>query len=366
MSKPILELEIKDLSRGGAGVGKDASGRIVFVPFSAPGDFLKVEILEEKKKFAQGRILEILKPSPLRIQPKCAVFGKCGGCEWQHLPYPLQWETKVKGIAHALERVKIESPLPILEFPAEKIWEYRNRIQLRSDRSTLGFFARGSQNLVAAERCEIADQKINESWGLFRREAIQKGRPSKLEAEVREGKVSLTWNSGHAAQGFRQIHDDQNEKLKAWVKNNVGETERIFDLFGGDGNLSLQLADGKREIECVDVSSPINEMKKLPPRFSFHRAPVLSWILKKTLATPVPTTAILDPPREGLGDDVSELATAFQKIGVNRILLIGCEADSWARDISRLAARGWKARSIGVLDLFPQTHHCEALAVMTR
>src|SRR4051812_46602980 len=95
-------LRITDLSRGGAGVSRDPSGRVVFVPYSAPGDLVRVRIVEAEKRYAQGEILEILEPSVERQVPPCPVFGKCGGCQWQHLPYSLQWSTKSKGLLHAL------------------------------------------------------------------------------------------------------------------------------------------------------------------------------------------------------------------------------------------------------------------------
>src|SRR4051812_16815630 len=93
-------VRITDLSRGGAGVSRDESGRVVFVPYSAPGDLVRVRIVETDKRYSQGEILEILEPSSDRQTPPCPAFGKCGGCQWQHLPYSLQWDTKANGILH--------------------------------------------------------------------------------------------------------------------------------------------------------------------------------------------------------------------------------------------------------------------------
>src|SRR5690349_20214142 len=121
----VIELIIQDLARGGAGVARDASGRVIFVPYSAPGDRVRVRITESKKNYAQAELIELLEPSSLRQQPPCPVFGRCGGCQWQHLPYSLQWETKVKGVLHALGRVQVEPPARLEELAAERIWEYR-------------------------------------------------------------------------------------------------------------------------------------------------------------------------------------------------------------------------------------------------
>src|SRR6476661_4122262 len=113
-------IQITDLSRSGAGVGRDASGRVVFVPFTAPGDQVRVEIGAEEKNYAEAKLLEVISPSPQRAVPPCPVFGKCGGCEWQHLPYELQWSTKKKGLEHSLKRVGVEfEGAQWEEFPAD-------------------------------------------------------------------------------------------------------------------------------------------------------------------------------------------------------------------------------------------------------
>src|SRR4051812_26561964 len=100
-----LTLKIQDLARGGAGVSRDESGRVIFVPYTAPGDVVRVRITEEKKNYAQGELLEVVEPSSIRQKAPCPVFGRCGGCQWQHLPYELQFRTKLQGVVHALSRV---------------------------------------------------------------------------------------------------------------------------------------------------------------------------------------------------------------------------------------------------------------------
>ncbi|HXI10549.1 MAG TPA: TRAM domain-containing protein, partial [Thermodesulfobacteriota bacterium] len=80
-------VEITALAFGGSGVGR-IGGKVVFVPFTAPGDRVRVRLVVEKKGFSEGVVSEILEPSPLRVEPPCPVFGVCGGCDWQHISYP--------------------------------------------------------------------------------------------------------------------------------------------------------------------------------------------------------------------------------------------------------------------------------------
>ena len=352
------------MSRGGAGVGREESGRAIFVPYTAPGDQVRVEITEEKKNYAQAKLLEIVTPSSLRVQPPCPVFTQCGGCQWQHIPYDFQWKTKVAGVRQVLSRASLELA-SLEEIPAEQVWEYRNRVQMRGEKGTLGFYEAGSNRVVAVERCEIARREINEALPKLKEEARSFKNPYKVEIEVApDGEVIHAWNSRHAASGFRQVHDAQNEKLKAWVSAAIEGSGVLLDLFGGYGNLSLPLADKMREVHCVDFSSPTSTPGGLNARMIFHRSGVLPWLKKFSLPAEVPSqvSVILDPPREGLGEDFEAIASHLLRLKATEIIAVGCDADSWARDVSKFVKKGWKLKRAVALDLFPQTSHVEAIA----
>ncbi|MGE0614154.1 MAG: class I SAM-dependent RNA methyltransferase [Bacteriovoracia bacterium] len=371
----ILNIRIDDLSRAGSGVGRDSQGRVIFVPRTAPGDLVRVAVTPIKKNYAEGELLEVVEPSSHRIAPKCAVFGRCGGCEWQHLPYALQWETKLKGVSHALARAGVDAGGVAIEaLPAEKIWNYRNRVQLRGDGQALGFYAAGSHGIVSlketGDRCEIAREEINGRIPEIGREKAGVSRPYKVELEVAvDGDLRATWNASHSFGGFRQIHDEQNLKLQAWVRAQVRPGGEVWDLYGGAGNLSLGLADIATGIDCVDTGSPVTPPPGTPAHFRFHRSSVLTWVLRQKAkgrvgeTTGAPhVTAIFDPPRAGLGADFSDMERVLAALGVHEALLIGCDVDAWTRDLSRFVKRGWKIEALAALDLFPQTHHVEALA----
>jgi tRNA/tmRNA/rRNA uracil-C5-methylase (TrmA/RlmC/RlmD family) len=308
-SVTLLDVQVTDVASGGAGIAREAGGRVLFIPLSAPGDRARVRIVGEERRYAQAELVELLEPAPIRQQPPCPVFGRCGGCLWQHLPYSLQWKTKSRGLLHTLERRQIQAPSVVDELPAEQIWGYRNRIQLRGEGEKLGFFARGGHQLVPIESCPIARRELNETLGETRAEGALLGRPYKVELEVLEdGRVRRTWNAPHAAGGFRQVHDAQNEKLRDWIMHRVPTGRAVLDLFGGQGNLSLGLArrETASEVHCVDLSCPDERLADAPPSFYCHRSAVLPWLLRrfpKTGANPLENSAILDPPREGLDED---------------------------------------------------------------
>ena len=372
-----------DLSRGGAGVARDAEGRVLFVPFAAPGDLVRVRFAparDERERYRPAELLEVLEPSPERVPAPCAVFGRCGGCQWQHLPYALQWKTKAGGVRQALARVQVGAPALWDEMPAERVWEYRNRVQLRGERGTLGFFAAGSNQLVPIERCEIARPEINARLPALREEAARRPERYKIEVEVGEGPagaVAETWNARHAARGFRQAHDEQNARLRQWVAERLRPAAEavaaggpnphglydLYDLFGGSGNLSRGLAGAFRQVHCVDLGAPRDAPAEMPANVSFHRASVGAWLARQA-PTGRPAFAILDPPREGLGAEAADILLALGRLGVSLVAHIGCDVDAWARDVARMTRQGWRLERVGALDFFPQTPHVECLAFL--
>lgn len=406
-----------DLSRGGNGVAREetelksgdpadssheAQGsspasvrRVVFLPLSLPGDVVTARIVSEEKRFANAEIVEIETPSPDRVKAPCAVFGKCGGCTWQHVPYAMQWNTKRDGVLHALARAGVsitEGSIPVREFPATSAYSYRNRIQLRAnlqmengvEKVTLGYYARKSKDLVNIERCEIAREELNailletraESTIRLRNRRPVKDRLPELKVEIDvlpDGSTRKAWDSPHAALGFRQVNDEQNDRLRGYVTENLSAKAHIFDLFGGAGNFTLKDSRRYAWVECVDTGTPENGIDGQPSNFRFFRSDVSKWLSRREkenrqgdFIAQGPIEAVLDPPRGGLADGANRMAESLDALEVTKIIAVGCDADSWARDLSRLLAQDWKLKEVAVFDLFPQTPHVESVAVLVR
>jgi 23S rRNA (uracil1939-C5)-methyltransferase len=143
----------------------------------------------------------------------------------------------------------------------------------------------------------------------------------------------------------------------------------VYDLFGGHGNLATAIAASAANVDCVDSGAP--EGTSLPefPNLRFHKSSVLNWTFKTSKSfdsQPPASSAILDPPREGLGDDHSKIASSLEKMNVRELIAVGCDVDSWVRDVSRFVKRGWKVEHFAILDLFPQTPHVESLTLLRR
>jgi 23S rRNA (uracil1939-C5)-methyltransferase len=266
--------------------------------------------------------------------------------------------------------------VPREEFPAREPWGYRNRLQLRGDGRNFGFFAAGTHQIVSIDRCDIARPELNEALSALRDEAFRRAKESKVEVEVLgDGRVEVAWNSRHASRGFRQVHDAQNESLKAWILERASGGGVLFDLYGGSGNLSLQLADRFHSVHCVDLGAGrlvAGSSSQIPKHFLFHSIDVQKWcekVLKKPgflLDSSAGGLAILDPPREGCGRALGAIHELLVRAGVKELIAVGCDADSWARDLARLRERGWVLERLAFFDFFPQTIHFESVARLVR
>ena len=166
------------MAPGPQGLGTAPSGYTVFVPFSAPGDRVKVRMREVKRTYARADILEVLSPGAQRVAAPCPVAGRCGGCSWQHLAYPAQLEAKRRFLSEALARIGGLAGVPVEEVLASpRTLGYRNKAQVPfSPRPgggfEMGFFAEGSHRVVPLPESGCAIQPGGANRALKAAEAL--------------------------------------------------------------------------------------------------------------------------------------------------------------------------------------------------
>ncbi|MGQ9630846.1 MAG: 23S rRNA (uracil(1939)-C(5))-methyltransferase RlmD [bacterium] len=168
-----VTVEIESLAYGGDGVAR-RGGLAVFVPHTAPGDVVEVEITERHKAYARGRVLSLINPSPERVPPPCPHFQECGGCQLQHIAYMAQLLHKQRFVKDALERI---GHLPDVEVHptvgVDKIYNYRNKAQQpvgrRGGRIISGFYAPRTHDIVAIESCMVQPEAVNRIIATARR-----------------------------------------------------------------------------------------------------------------------------------------------------------------------------------------------------
>ena len=215
-------------------------GQVVFVPFTAPGEVVRAVLTERHKTFARAKLLEVLTPSPDRVNPPCPLFGTCGGCATQHLTYAAEVRIKVGQIESALQRIgKIPDPVlrPVLTGPD---YGYRNRITVHNGGGKVGFLATDGRTLVDVPRCLLAADDVNAKLAQLRSRPRPRPHYSVRADEVR-------------GEAFYQSNRPLAEPLKNAVLAAVPkEAKAVLEGYAGTGFFSAPLAAAGRKVVAIE------------------------------------------------------------------------------------------------------------------
>lgn len=369
--KNLVTVTIESLTyHGGRGVGR-FDGKVIFVPFTAPGDVAQVQITEDKGRFFEGEVVEILTPSTSRREAPCSVYGECGGCRWQHLAYEEQLKQKeqiIKSSFRSFEKkLGAVTYKPIVGSPSE--WHYRNRIQLHAENETLGFYARKSRRVVSFEHCWITEEKLNKKYSTLKAQDFTPGERVEL-AVTTSGSVDVR-KSGRDPEAayFSQVNTAQNAQLiTAVIETLQGESpQNIFDLYCGSGNFTFPLQNQfpESKITGVELSRQnLSFAKQLDPqqKIRWVQSDVADFL--KEVKSLSHTLVVLDPPRVGCEKSVVE---QLLRLKPEVIMYISCNPTTLARDLMTLAeSQLYQCEFVQGFDMFPQTEHVETLSLLRR
>jgi 23S rRNA (uracil1939-C5)-methyltransferase len=351
MPERLMDLEITALAFGGDGIARH-EGRVVFVPFTAPGDRVRVRIVREEKKLLRGAVVAILEASPDRVEAPCPLYGRCGGCQYQHLSYNAEAAWKERQVRESLERIaRLKDPviLPLVRSPQP--YHYRNRITVHLRDGMVGYLATDGQTLLDVENCLIAEEEVNDAlWQLRRRP------PPRERWTLRAGGVE-----GHAFyQTNRFLLDVLRDRVAAAVD---GSVPVLIEGYAGVGFFTEPLAPRFQQTVAIEGdarAAAIAEARNLP-RTTVHHGRCEDWFdhAWKSADGARGAVALIDPPREGLSETMVShlLALPFRQL-----VYLSCNPATLARDILRLSTH-WRAERFEPIDLFPRTAHVECLAV---
>jgi len=377
-----LELEIEKLVAGGDGLAR-FEGIPIFVPRSAPGDRLRVRLTERKPSYGRAEVLEILEPGEGRREPPCPYFERCGGCDLQHLDDARQLRLKVEAVRENLLRLGgVEVPPEVVVIPGSP-WGYRLRAQLHvgeTDRGTeIGYFARGSHDLVPVSSCPILMPELEEQLPVLprrlrgthhRRLDLAAGddgwTSSPSIAGLPHGEVAVRvgdFTYRYDARCFFQIH---RELLPRLVEETLGPEEpeaaesEAFDLFAGVGLFSLPLCRRYRRVVAVEGDRVAgrfarkNAQENGVDNLTVESQAVESWIERLPER---PARVVVDPPRVGISPVVRK---AILDRRPRRLTYVSCDSATLARDLSMLRT-AYRITRLALLDVFPQTGHIEVV-----
>jgi 23S rRNA (uracil1939-C5)-methyltransferase len=412
---------IEKLVPGGSGFSR-TGGVPGFAEGAFPGDRLAVEEREVHAGHVRATRFRLLEPGPERVEAACPVADACGGCDWMRLSDEGQIRHKGALVQEALLRtagIQLEQPPRVIaEGPR---LHYRNRIRLHvSERGEVGFHARGSNAVVSPESCAVATPAVDAAYARlqalartdarafrdveqielvgvpetddveitlrFRASALERDKVDLRERIARVTSavvpvrpetaplrtlplpfgVSLQARAG----AFTQVNWSVNRALVTAVVEGARErgARTFVDLYAGSGNFSLPLtAVGLTgvAVEAMAASTALAETASKAQRL--EGLEVIWEDVVKAVKALVRRgrrfdLAVLDPPRAGAKEVVEPLV----QLAPTSVAYVACDPVTLARDVKLLHARGYTLESVTAFDMFPQTHHVEVLAWLTR
>lgn len=348
-----LIVEIEDLAFGGSGVARH-DGVVVFVPFTAVGDQVRVKIVRRKKTFWQGKLQEVIKPAPGRVEAPCPYFGYCGGCAYQHLDYETELQWKEKQLEDVLKRLGgLDSPRIEKIARSPEPYGYRNRISVHQQDSRIGFHSHNSGTLVDIQQCLLACDEVNEKLTYLRQHRGRRDHYSLRSSEV-------SGVSFHQAN--RYLLDLLKDRAKASVDS---QCTAMLEGYAGAGFFTAAFGERiKRIVTIEEDTRAVEEARKLKREGLTQWAGRCEDYLEQgfDLLAGEKIACFVDPPREGLGDPVVQ---GLLTKNCEQLIYLSCQPATLARDVRKLA-QVWEPVRFEPIDMFPRTSHIECLVVFKR
>lgn len=370
-----IDVQVTRINRFGLGVAR-ANGMSLRIPGVLASERVKVRILRGHKGIFAAEVAAVLAAAPGRRAAPCPVYGRCGGCDLQHMDYATQLALKADWVREACVGLAGGVIHPVVPSPNE--FDYRNRVTLHRSKAGIGYHRRGSHEIVPITSCPLASPALNKKIAAAselgntapaNHAGRQRGRIPLLPSE--DTPFELREDAGAT---FTQANALLNPELTRIVAHAARwrKSQNILELYAGSGNFSFTLAEIAHTVTAVEGNATAHmeaqARKKSSPhestaqRVSFRHAEVRGFIFELIQAHEHFDTIVCDPPREGLGD----LATRLVELGAGRIVLISCELESFVRDARALMSKGYRLDEITPLDMFPQTQHVEIVGKLVK
>ncbi len=421
-------LTVEKLANGGEGLARH-QGRVVFIPHTAVGDVVRCRIRQSKKDYARAESVELLEQSSQRRVPLCPVAGECGGCQWQHLPYPEQLAWKERLFRDTLSHqcgIPAESMAAIIPAPEE--WHYRSRAQVKchvvQGQLVTGFYRPRSRYVVAMERCPLLAPQLNQllvqlrsaldstrfarhipqidlacddfgksaavihyigsqpaplshhlrRLGLAADIFVQHRRKAELASVQGDGCLTLLVDQPHLRLqyrlgGFAQINLSQNRRLvvEAIRLAALQGTEKVLDLYCGMGNFSLPLARrAGRVLGVEEAPQSIASARENARANAIETAEFSCSSAEQAFAEPLAAGGSDLVVLDPPRSGAYAAMKQLRESAVPRILYVSCNPQTLARDLKSLLYGGYQLIHAQPVDMFPQTAHCEALVLLQR
>ncbi len=391
-----LELTLESWGRLGEAMAW-RGGLPVFVFGGIPGERVLAEVVRVHRKYASATVTEVLEASPGRVSPPCPYFGECTGCQWQHLDYDTQLAVKREKVIDALVRVggfsfDADGETVAETLPSANRYGYRNHARFTVSRQggVLGFVNRETRRFVRVDQCMLMRPSVNAVL-----EQLQDRCQETTQLSIRAGAVGPETPDGFLVQptlfnpaitvatgqkryvetveesrflvsspSFFQVNVEQASKAAGVVREglSLGPDDVLLDAYTGVGTFAVLLAPFVSRVIAVEESSAA----VADARENAAGAPSVEFVLGRTEnvlgeLTVRPDAVLLDPPRSGCQPQA--LASLIE-LAPPRLAYVSCDAETLARDLKILCAGGFSIDRVVPIDMFPQTHHVECVALL--
>ncbi|HEX8495310.1 MAG TPA: class I SAM-dependent RNA methyltransferase [Pyrinomonadaceae bacterium] len=387
-ASPEIEVTIERILPGGVGLAH-AGGQTLLVSLAAPDDRVRVRIERASGSVRFASIVEIINPSPARVEPPCPYFGRCGGCDFQQLSYEAQLAAKQEIISDCLRRIAhIElDPRQIPMTPSPLEWHYRSRAQWQHDGRSrrLGYFERSSHRVCDVAACPVLAPSLQDTFLSLREQMHNAALPANVvefQAVAGDEGASLAPSindegtpevsrtiAGHryhfSADGFFQINHELLPALVAAAISDAPQGTHAVDLYCGVGLFTLPLARRFIRVTGIEANSDAityarrNLSDAQLSNATFECARVGEYLDSHAQELAPADFVLLDPPRAGAE---AEAIAGLLTLRPQRITYVSCDPATLARDLKELLKGGYQLEALAAFDMFPQTHHVEAIA----
>ncbi len=357
----------------------------LFLPYASAGDTVEFTVTKKKKNCLFGEITDVIEPSPARQEAQCPVFGQCGGCHFLHLDYEEETRIKKETFHSTLKRIgKIDTEIASYT-PCPERFGYRNHALFKvGSNGVTGFSKRESSEIVPfpEQGCLLLPPEMREAISTLDPEALTPGAKvrSRLDSFGAihfwgvDGVISppdILMKAGDFSfpvypEAFFQINRYLNDSLMKLAVSLPTQTARKFlDLYCGVGFFTLPMA--RRAVDVVGIEVQRQAHKNAVASARLNKVANVKFIretAERGFSRIGETDLVLtDPPRSGIPLSVMK---SIIKLRPREIIMIACDAPTFARDAARLVEAQWTPSEIHLIDMFPGTYHVESVALFRR
>jgi 23S rRNA (uracil1939-C5)-methyltransferase len=414
MTHELITLELTGMAHGGSAIGRHEA-RAIFVPYGIPGEQVRVQIVQDKGRFAIAKIVEVVTPSPDRVEAPCPYFGegRCGGCQFQSIDYARQLTLKQQVVRDQLARLGgLPDAVVHPTLPSPSPYAYRSHATFHvTSTGQLGFIKTDHRTILPVDDCLLLSPALHDSFEAAHSQHFTPGarirfqsgsddqpihfamgtitddvaeplpdKPSQRPNRNRSSVVQPTpdisdklsdeavnytikgRNFRCSAGSFFQVNLPQAEKLVDLVleRLDLQGTEKVLDLYSGVGLFTAFLAAGASKVSAVELFEPAVEDASVNLS-DYDNIDIYVGKIETVLSnlTQGYDAAVIDPPRSGM--DAAALASLID-LQPRQIVYVSCDPATLARDAKRLTTAGYKLRDVQPVDMFPQTYHIESVA----